>query len=103
MNQKKDFPLKELKYLEDAVSDMIRFRRVLKYTYAFGYFLEKEEHRNILEIQQGLLQQNCEHLHELIETPLDKFLDPNSTDNSEFFKFKANLENYYSVTKRFCE
>jgi len=55
LNQKKDFPLKELKYLEDAVNDMIRFRRVLKYTYAFGYFLEKEEHRNILEIQQGLL------------------------------------------------
>jgi hypothetical protein len=50
MHQLKNFPLDELKYLEKAVNVVIRCRNVLKYTYALGYFLKREEDINILEL-----------------------------------------------------
>lgn len=49
---------------------------------------------------QELLEKNCDYLHELIEKPLDPFLDPNTADRSNFFKFRGELINYYGVTKK---
>lgn len=46
-----------------------------------------------------MLEKFCEHLHELIEKPLDPFLDPNIVDRSPFYKFRDNLINYYNSTK----
>lgn len=52
---------------------------------------------------QENLEKNCDYLHELIEKPLDPFLDPNTTDRSGFYLFKGELVNYYQVTKKFYE
>jgi hypothetical protein len=49
---------------------------------------------------QENLEKNCDYLHELIEKPLDPFLDPNTTDRSGFYLFKGELVNYYQVTKK---
>lgn len=52
---------------------------------------------------QENLEKNCDYLHELIEKPLDPFLDPNTTDRSGFYLFKGELVNYFQVTKKFYE
>jgi hypothetical protein len=44
---------------------------------------------------QENLEKNCDYLHELIEKPLDPYLDPNVVDRSSFYKFKGELINYF--------
>jgi hypothetical protein len=44
---------------------------------------------------QENLEKNCDYLHELIEKPLDPFLDPNITDRSSFYLYKGELVNYF--------
>ncbi len=39
----KKYPLQELEFLEEAVNEVIRCRQVLKYTYAYGYFLKNDK------------------------------------------------------------
>ena len=38
-------------------------------------------------------------LHEIIEKPLDPFLDPNIADRSPFFNFKSKMVNLATVTE----
>jgi hypothetical protein len=49
---------------------------------------------------QENLEKNNEYLSELIEKPLDPYLDPNTIDRSNFYNFKSELVNYYQVTKK---
>jgi len=44
---------------------------------------------------QEKLEKNCDYLHELIEKPLDPFLDPSIAERSKFYNFKSELVNYY--------
>lgn len=37
----------------------------------------------------------------MVETPLDKFLDPNIIDRSPFYKFKSQLVSYFEATKKY--
>jgi len=75
---------------------------VLKYTYAYGYYNKalNAQQKNLFEHQQMLLEEACELLYEQIEKPLDPFLDPNITDRTPFFKFKASLNNLSDLTSR---
>ena len=52
---------------------------------------------------QENLEKNCDYLHELIEKPLDPYLDTNVIDRKDFYHFKGQLVNYYQVTKKFYE
>ena len=52
---------------------------------------------------QENLEKNCDYLHELIEKPLDPFLDPNIVDKKHFYNYRSDLINYYAVTKKFYE
>lgn len=52
---------------------------------------------------QENLEKNCDYLHELIEKPLDPFLDPNIVERTAFYNYKSDLINYYQITKQFYE
>jgi ariadne-1 len=70
---------------------------VLKWTYAFGYYLpaNQQKEKNLFEFMQENLEKNCDYLHELIEKPLDPFLDPNIVERTAFYNYKSDLINYY--------
>lgn len=59
--------------------------------------------KNLFEHLQEKLEENTEHLHELVEKPLDEFLDPDVFDKSKFYHYKSDLTNYFQVTKNFFE
>ena len=99
----KQYPIGEVEFLKLAVEQVIKCRRVLKWTYAFGYFLSPGVEKNLFEHLQEKLEENTEHLHELVEKPLDEFLDLNITDKSKFYHYKSDLTNYFQVTKNFFE
>ncbi|OMJ81404.1 hypothetical protein SteCoe_18140 [Stentor coeruleus] len=99
----KQYPIGEVEFLKLAVEQVIRCRRVLKWTYVFGYYLAPGLEKNLFEHLQEKLEENTDHLHELVEKPLDEFLDLNITDKSKFYHYKSDLTNYFQVTKQFFE
>jgi ariadne-1 len=99
----KQYPIGEVEFLKLAVEQVIRCRRVLKWTYVFGYYLNPGIEKNLFEHLQEKLEENTDHLHELVERPLDEYLDVNTTDKSRFYHYKSDLINYYQVTKNFFE
>lgn len=62
---------------------------MLKWSYAYGFFVKNDEDKNLYEFLQENLEKNCEGLHELIEKPLDEYLDENCTDKKAFYNFKS--------------
>lgn len=99
----KQYPIGEVEFLKLAVEQVIRCRRVLKWTYVFGYYLMPGLEKNLFEHLQEKLEENTDHLHELVEKPLDEFLNPDVTDKSAFYHYKSELTNYSQVTKEFFD
>lgn len=82
----------DVSFLEDAVKTVIECRRVLQWTYAMGYYLDKGPEKNLFENLQEMLEKNCEHLHGLAEQELEKLCDEKS---------KTDINNYTRVTRNF--
>ena len=66
LHELKHYPQMELEYLSNAVTEVIRCRQVLKYTYVYAYYNPKmnNQSKNLFEHQQMLLEEACELLHE---------------------------------------
>ena len=99
----KQYPIGEVEFLKLAVEQVIRCRRVLKWTYVFGFYLSPGLEKNLFEHLQEKLEENTDHLHELVEKPLEDYLDPSITDKSAFYHYKSDLTNYSQVTKEFFD
>jgi ariadne-1 len=62
----------DVQFLKQAAEQVIDCRRVLKYTYVMGYFLEDASpEKQLFEHHQEMLEKNTERLHEYTEQPLD--------------------------------
>jgi len=96
------YPIEEVEFLREALNTVVNCRRVLKWTYAYGFYIKNSKEQNLLEFSQESLEQNCEKLHEMIETPLEKYLNFDSTNKSKFYSFKTDLTNYSNTTMKFC-
>jgi ariadne-1 len=58
--------------LKQATDQVIDCRRILKYTYALGYFLEdKTPEKQLFEHHQEMLEKNTDMLHEITEKALE--------------------------------
>lgn len=66
LHEIKKYPQMELEFLGNAVNEIVRCRQVLKYTYCYGYYMNKmnDQQKNLFEHQQMLLEEACEALHE---------------------------------------
>eukprot|EP00919_Chromeraceae_sp_WS-2016_P014664 GHVR01034423.1.p1 GENE.GHVR01034423.1~~GHVR01034423.1.p1 ORF type:complete len:347 (-),score=54.17 GHVR01034423.1:329-1369(-) len=95
----------DVRFMEDAVKQVITCRRLLKWTYAYGYFAElSSKDKAFFEFQQGQLERFLELLQEQIENvDIRKFLDEELTDNSELFNFKSHTTNTTAVVNGFFE
>lgn len=78
----------EVAFLELATEALIECRRVLKHTYAHGYYMVDGGEKRLFEHLQEQLERSTEHLQELTEAPLEK------VDRGEVI-------NFTSVTKQF--
>ena len=62
----------DVQFLKHAAEQVIDCRRVLKYTYVLGYFLEDDSpEKQLFEHHQELLEKNTEKLHEYTEQSLE--------------------------------
>jgi ariadne-1 len=78
----------DVQFLNAATEQLIECRRVLKYTYVFGYYLPLGKEKNLFEYLQENLEKNAEHLTGLLEMSLDKMN-------------RSEIINYTRVTETF--
>lgn len=103
LNSEKYYPIAELTFLETALDEVIRCRKVLKWTYAYGFYLEDEKEKNLFENAQEMLEKNCDLLHEHLERDFEPFLNEEELDKKPFYNYKSSLVTLYEVTKQFYE
>ncbi|VVA13151.1 PREDICTED: probable E3 [Prunus dulcis] len=83
---------------------IVECRRVLKWTYAYGYYLPEHEHakRQFFEYLQGEAESGLERLHQCAEKELQVYL--NEEDPSkDFNEFRTKLAGLTSVTRNYFE
>jgi ariadne-1 len=60
----------DVEFLKTANEQLVQCRQVLKYTYAFAFYLQDNEKRQRFEFHQEMLEKFTENLTELSEKPL---------------------------------
>ncbi|CAL2228932.1 unnamed protein product [Prunus armeniaca] len=97
-------PESQLKFITDAWQQIVECRRVLKWTYAYGYYLPEQEHakRQFFEYLQGEAESGLERLHQCAEKELQQFLSADGP-SKEFIDFHTKLAGLTGVTKNYFE
>lgn len=79
LSKVQDMPETELEFVVEAWDQIVECRRVLKWSYVFGYYLKPEEQREKMEFfdfLQGQAESALERLHHFTEKEMKKFLKP---------------------------
>eukprot|EP00727_Mastigamoeba_balamuthi_P011001 m51a1_g6523 putative ariadne-like ubiquitin ligase (529) ;mRNA; r:301525-303567 len=89
----------DTKFLYEAVDMLIQCRKVLEYSYVYGYFLDnKSKERQLFEYLQEDVEKYTNHLSSLFETALEKIADYHA-----FVRWKEEVTNYTRVTMKYLE
>jgi len=89
----------DTKFMLEATEQLIKNRRVLQYSYVYGYYLDKlSQERNLFEYLQEDLEKHTNYLSTLYETPAEKLEDYHA-----FMKWKEQVTNYTRITKKFLD
>ncbi|CAO2837482.1 unnamed protein product [Amaranthus hypochondriacus] len=97
-------PESQLKFILEAWTQIVECRRVLKWTYAYGYYLPEHEHakRQFFEYLQGEAESGLERLHQCAEKELQVYLNADGP-SKEFNEFRTKLAGLTSVTRNYFE
>ncbi|MCD7468483.1 hypothetical protein HAX54_006730 [Datura stramonium] len=98
-------PETQLKFILEAWKQIVECRRVLKWTYAYGFYLPDEEHtkRQFFEYLQGEAEAGLERLHLCAEKELEIYLNVEEGNSKTFDDFRIKLTGLTSVTKNYFE
>ncbi|ONK57944.1 uncharacterized protein A4U43_C09F5880 [Asparagus officinalis] len=104
LSDKQSQPESQLKFIIEAWLQIVECRRVLKWTYAYGYYLPEHEHakRQFFEYLQGEAESGLERLHQCTEKELQAYLDA-ETPMKDFNDFRTKLAGLTSVTRNYFE
>ncbi|XP_040383503.1 probable E3 ubiquitin-protein ligase ARI5 isoform X1 [Oryza brachyantha] len=106
-------PETQLKFIPEAWSQIIECRRVLKWTYAYGYYLHNKAKSDFFVYLQGEAESELERLHNCAENEMRAFLpkkgkkENNENESSrslqDFIEFRVKLCGLTSVTRNYFE
>ncbi|BBN09086.1 ariadne-1 [Marchantia polymorpha subsp. ruderalis] len=96
-------PVSQLKFVAGAWRQIVECRRVLKWTYAYGFYLPDAERakRQFFEYLQAEAEAALERLHRCAATDLLVFLDLD--DPALFNDFRIRLQGLTHVTRSYFE
>jgi ariadne-1 len=100
------FEIIELQFLYDALRQVRACRRVLKWTYVFGYYMEESgPEKNLFEHLQKNLEEKTDNLHEMLEKDFNQFFEEPSTSTAKdkFMEFRSHVTNFTNVTTKFLQ
>eukprot|EP00232_Nephroselmis_pyriformis_P027512 CAMPEP_0182861762 /NCGR_PEP_ID=MMETSP0034_2-20130328/5672_1 /TAXON_ID=156128 /ORGANISM="Nephroselmis pyriformis, Strain CCMP717" /LENGTH=532 /DNA_ID=CAMNT_0024993727 /DNA_START=163 /DNA_END=1761 /DNA_ORIENTATION=- len=109
MSEFQKTPVSQLKFVTDAMEQVVQCRRILKWTYAYGFYkyLSPEEAglREFFEYQQARAEICLEGLHEETEKKMQHFLVEGREKGSpdEFNEFRCRLTGLTVVTRDYFE
>ncbi|KAM0894904.1 hypothetical protein ACQ4PT_024166 [Festuca glaucescens] len=99
-------PESQLKFIPEAWSQIVECRRVLQWTYAYGYYLEDKVKSEFFVYLQGEAESGLERLHKCAEKDIHAVL-PNANNLSptlkDFIEFRVKLVDLTRVTRTFFE
>uniref|UniRef100_M4DG40 RBR-type E3 ubiquitin transferase n=1 Tax=Brassica campestris TaxID=3711 RepID=M4DG40_BRACM len=95
-------PESQLKFISEAWLQIIECRRVLKWTYAYGYYLPDHDKKQFFEYLQGEAESGLERLHKCVEKELEVFLVAEGPSD-DFNHFRTKLTGLTSITKTYFE
>jgi len=100
--EKFDVRAADTKFLLEATEQLINNRRVLQWSYVYGYYLDQDKSRvnekNLYVYLQEDLEKHTNYLSELYERPTEKI-----ADYQAFVKWKEEVTNYTRVCQRFLQ
>ncbi|KAL7109972.1 hypothetical protein ACP275_06G208000 [Erythranthe tilingii] len=104
LSDKQRQPESQLKFIIEAWLQIVECRRVLKWTYAYGYYLPEHEHakKQFFEYLQGEAESGLERLHQCAEKEFQGFLNSEGPSD-DFNEFRTKLAGLTSVTKNYFE
>nr|DAD43494.1 TPA_asm: hypothetical protein HUJ06_001724 [Nelumbo nucifera] len=104
LSDKQSQPESQLKFITEAWLQIVECRRVLKWTYAYGYYLPEHEHakRQFFEYLQGEAESGLERLHQCAEKELQIYLNAEGP-SEDFNEFRTKLAGLTSVTRNYFE
>lgn len=82
-------PAVQLNCVMEAWQQVIECRRVLKWTYAYGYYIRMDQNKELFEYLQGEAEAALERLHSVAEKELKEFLqDKEENENDDDIKHR---------------
>ncbi|KAJ4903383.1 putative E3 ubiquitin-protein ligase ARI10 [Raphanus sativus] len=105
MNAKYDIPETQLQFTLEAWLQIIECRRVLKWTYAYGYYLPEQEStkKRFFEYLQGEAEVGLERLHDCAELEFKQLVKETEDFSKNFENFRWKLIRLTKVTKTYFE
>ncbi|KAI3900436.1 hypothetical protein MKW92_009626, partial [Papaver armeniacum] len=90
-------PETQLGYITDAWQQIIECRRVLKWSYAYGFYLPQSEHakKNIFDYSQGEAESWLERLHQCAEQELQTYLKQDKSDDATEVYSSEDFETFH--------
>jgi ariadne-1 len=105
LGDRQNTPPSQLRFIVDALAQIAECRRVLKWTYGFGYYhFEGGESakKRFFEFAQADAEETLEHLTEAVETELETFLTE-TRDAAEFGAFRGKLAGLTDITHKYFD
>lgn len=97
-------PASQLKFVSEAMSQISECRRILKWTYAFGFYsmTEEDAKKRFFEYTQGEAEMHLERLSEAVEgeRELQRFFQ-GPAPAGEFNDFRGRMAGLTAVTRKF--
>lgn len=105
LSNKQSQPVSQLKFVLEACMQVVQCRRVLKWTYAYGYYLPETDpaKRNFFEYLQGEAENGLERLHKCAEKELQAYCSDGEEIEISFNEFRTKLAGLTSVTHNYFE
>ncbi|CAH8382042.1 unnamed protein product [Eruca vesicaria subsp. sativa] len=102
---KHGIPKTQLQFFVEAWLQIIECRRVLKWTYAYGYYLSEKEStkKRFFEYLQGEAEFGLERLHQCAELEFKQLVKETEDFSKSFEDFRRKLIGLTKVTKTYFE
>ncbi|MCO5594773.1 hypothetical protein L7F22_048806 [Adiantum nelumboides] len=105
LSDRHSLPISQLKFITEAWLQIIECRRVLKWTYAYGFYLAEDDvaRKQFFEYLQGEAEAGLERLHQCAEKDVKSHLDGDAPSESSFNDFRTKLAGLTSVTRTYFQ
>ena len=91
--------------MRDSYDEVIWSRETLKWTYAYIFYHETDMDYSTIQLfreWQSNLERHCEHIHEMLERPIDCYInEEEDPEKVNFYEFRKNLIVYTEASHKF--